>query len=132
MDGRIDDRNRLLLRVELASGRDSLLAVVDTGCTQQLLTHSTKAREIGIVPAASATKVVVADGRSVSARTGVLTILWHGKPKTVSVLIIDTPIDPKGGDAPTDCLVGVELMDDSELLVEFRRKAFWLSQVGTA
>jgi predicted aspartyl protease len=130
MDGRIDSRNRLLLRVELANGRDTLLAVVDTGFTQELLTHRAIATEVGMVLSANRTGVVVADGRSVTARKGEAIIVWHGKPRPVAVLVVDHPIDPTGGDAPTDCLIGVELMQDSELLVEFARKVFWLAHVA--
>jgi predicted aspartyl protease len=130
MDGRIDSRNRLLLRIEMANGRDTLLAVVDTGFTQELLTHRSVATELGMVFKSQLTGVVVADGRSVMARQGEAVLVWHGKPRTVAVLIVDAPLDPKGGDAPTDCLVGVELMGDSDLLVEFARKVFWLAQVG--
>jgi predicted aspartyl protease len=131
MDGRIDDRNRLLLRVEMGRG-DSLLAVVDTGFTQQILTHRSKATELGMTISSALTRVVVADGRSVTARSGTVAIAWHGKPRTVAVLIVETPIDPAGGDAPTDCLLGVELMQDSELLVEFAKKIFLLAPVLAA
>jgi predicted aspartyl protease len=130
MDGRIDARNRLLLRIEMASGRDSLLAVVDTGFTQQLMTHRSKATEVGIVITSTSSRVVVADGRSVVAFNGEATINWHGKYRSVPVLIVDHPLDPKGGDAPTDCLIGVELMNDSDLLVEFNKKVFWLAHVS--
>jgi predicted aspartyl protease len=132
MDGRIDTRNRLLLRVELANERDTILAVVDTGFTQGLLTHRAIATEVGMVLSANRTGIVVADGRSVMARKGEAIIVWHGKPRTVAVLVVDTPLDPKGGDAPTDCLIGVEMMQDSELLVEFAKKVFLLVSVGGA
>jgi predicted aspartyl protease len=133
MDGRIDSRNRLLLRVELANGRDTLLAVVDTGFTQELLTHRAIATEVGMVLSANRTGVVVADGRSVLACKGEAIIVWHGKPRTVAILVVDLPLDPKGGDAPTDCLLGVDMMRDSELLVEFAKNVFLLASVnGTA
>jgi predicted aspartyl protease len=129
MDGRIDERNRLLLRLELVSG-DSLLAVVDTGFTSKLLTHRAKATELGLKILPRSDRVIVADGRSVPANTSKIRLLWHGKQLHVDVLVIDTPIDPKGGDAPTDCLVGVEMMQDSELLVEFAKKVFLLVPVS--
>jgi predicted aspartyl protease len=130
MDGRIDERNRLLLRLDLVSG-DSLLAGVDTGFTRELLTHRAKATELGLKIVPGSDRVIVADGRSISTNTGTIWLMWHGKKLHVDVLIIDTPIDPKGGDAPTDCLVGVELMQDSELLVEFAKKIFLLVPVST-
>jgi predicted aspartyl protease len=129
MEGRIDDRNRVLLRLELVSG-DSLLAVVDTGFTRELLTHRAKVTELGLKVLASTQRVVVADGRFVSANAASVTVIWHGKPLTVTALIIDTPIDPNGGDAPTDCLVGVEMMMDSELLIEFAKKVFLLVPIA--
>jgi predicted aspartyl protease len=131
MDGRIDDRNRMLLRVDMAGGHDSLLAVVDTGFTQELLTHRAKATELGIPQSSGSTRVVVADGRSIPVRTGSTSIIWHGQPRTVAVLILDSPLDPKGGNAPTDCLAGIGLMSDSELLVEFDRGVFLLTSSGT-
>ena len=130
MDGRIDERNRLLLRIELVGSQDSLLAVIDTGFTRHLLTHRARATELGLEVFPDFSRVVVADGRSVTARRSKVTIVWHGRSITVAVLIVDHPIDPTGGDAPTDCLVGVELMNDSELLVEFGRKVFWLAHVS--
>jgi predicted aspartyl protease len=130
MDGRIDARNRLLLRIEMANGGDTILAVVDTGFTRHLLTHRAKATELGLKILPEVSRVVVADGRSVTARSSEATIIWHGRQTTIPVLIVDAPIDPRGGDAPTDCLVGVELMQDSELLVEFGRHVFWLAEVG--
>jgi predicted aspartyl protease len=129
MDGRIDERNRLLLRIEMIGNQDSLLAVVDTGFTRHLLTHRAKATELGLVVFSEVSRVVLADGRTVTARRSEATILWHGRPTTIPVLIVDAPIDPTGGDAPTDCLVGVELMNDSELLVEFGKKVFLLVHV---
>jgi hypothetical protein len=54
----------------------------------------------------------------------------HGRSTTIPVLIVDHPLDLTGGDAPTDCLIGVELMNDSELLVEFGKKVFLLAHVS--
>jgi predicted aspartyl protease len=132
MDGRIDERNRLLLRIEMTGSHNSLLAVVDTGFTRHLLTHRAKATELGLVVFPEVSRVIVADGRSVTARRSEATILWHGRPMTIPVLIVDAPIDPTGGDAPTECLVGVEMMQDSELLVEFAKKVFLLVSVSGA
>jgi predicted aspartyl protease len=116
----------------VTGGRDTLLAVVDTGFSQEILTHRSKATEIGLSLLSGNDLVVVADGRSVIARRGQLDLLWHGKSRSALALIVDAPIDPKGGDAPTDCLVGVEMMQDCELLVEFAKKVFLLVPTGPA
>jgi clan AA aspartic protease len=119
MKGFVDRAGRALLSVELqstAAANPLTLAVwIDTGFTGDLVLPQNLIDEI-FLPQSGTVGAVLADGSQVALRTYTCLISWFGQQRRLEVVAND-------GEYP---LLGVGLLADRELRIDYRSKAITL------
>ena len=109
--GRVNSRLEALVPLEIM-GRDgwfqTVAAVVDTGFDDFLTLPPEVTRFSGLEPRASI-DITLAGGTQERWNTWIGQVLWHDKPRTVRIL-----------EAPGTPLLGMSLLQDSQLTVQVR------------
>lgn len=96
----------LQLVVSGPSGEETVDAVIDTGFSESLTLPPAVTRGLGLTSRGS-TGVTLADGQRVTLNHSRASILWHGRPRDVTVL-----------EATGDALVGMELLYGNRVILD--------------
>jgi predicted aspartyl protease len=120
--GSLDDRRRPVLRVPI-SGKDDILAIVDTASTGELLLDEEIAQSWGVLVLDVGAEIELGDGSRKFVKQGLLTVTWFGRERDATVQIVDRDPGVSGRRAPRDAepfaLVGTELLAPDVLNVNF-------------
>ena len=106
------------MRIEFEDGRDSVLALLDTGFNGELMMSNLDAVRLGVVLQQSKRTVEVAGGRHVDVQRGLLPIRWLGRLRRTEVFVTNAP-SPVRPDDPV-ALLGTKLLTPNLLLVDFQ------------
>jgi clan AA aspartic protease len=109
--GRVDDWREARVPLEIRAGDgefQSIVGVVDTGFTGDLALPPGVIRCLALAPSAP-TGVTLAGGKRELWNTWSGQVLWHDKLRTIRIL--------EAGGTP---LLGMELLQDSQLVVQIR------------
>jgi clan AA aspartic protease len=111
MKGKVSQNFEAILHLRIVGPKSiaKVAAVIDTGYNGALTLPSSLIRALGL-PRMSSSTATLADGSAISFDIYAGTVLWHGKK-----IVID--IDETG----TDPLIGMQLLEGSELNVRVRR-----------
>ncbi len=120
--GSLDSRRRPLVRVPV-SGKDDLLAIIDTAFTGELLVDDDVARSWGVVVLDVEAQIEMGDGSRRDVKQGLLTVVWFGRERDATVQVVgrsanDSPRRPRQDGEPV-ALLGTELIAPGILNVNF-------------
>jgi hypothetical protein len=120
--GSLDHRRRPLIRVP-ASGKDDLLAIIDTAFTGELLLDEMVAQSWGVLVVDAETKIELGDGSVKVVKQGLLTVTWFDEQRDATVQIVSRDPNTSGRrprqDGEPFALLGTELLAPDILTVDF-------------
>lgn len=111
-----------MMRVPV-SGKDDLLAIIDTAFTGELLLDEDIARSGGVLVLDVSAQIELGDGSHKVVKQGLLTVTWFGEERDATVQIVARDPTTSGRrprqDGEPFALVGTELLAPDILTVNF-------------
>ena len=130
--GSLDTRRRPLMRVPV-SGKDDLLAIIDTAFTGELLVDEDVARSWGVVVLDVEAEIEMGDGSRRDVKQGLLTVVWFGREHDATVQVVrrstSQPRRRLRQDGEPAALLGTEMIAPGILNVNFSSGVVTIEEV---